>query len=62
MAGRVTVGPPGVTVGAGVVGTAAVVGGGATVVTTNWVGVAGKGVADGADPLLGLTRARNPAQ
>jgi len=42
--GRVTVGPPGVTVGADVVGTAAVVGS-ASVGATNWVGVDGRAVA-----------------
>jgi hypothetical protein len=62
--GKVTVGPPGVTVGSVAVGVteAASVVAAATVVNTNWVGVSGKGVALAVVPLFGYTRTKNPAQ
>lgn len=62
VAGRVTVGPPGVTVATAVAGVAEGISvvGMTIVVSPNWVGVAGRLVAGLA--ALGATRAKNPAQ
>ena len=61
VAGSVRVGPPGVTVGAGVVGVAVNVMA-VSVMAMNWVGVDGRAVAV---PVMGLgaaTKAKNPTQ